>query len=162
MGRGTRPKQEDFIEKKNTRQIESRDRSTVLHSGLVVNPGIPYLGATPDGKVIDKSHNDKYGLLEIKCPYKFRNVSIQEAVLDKSFCMEQIDDKIRLKRNHCYFYQIQGQMALSGLKWCDFVVYTFQSIFVERIAFEEDIWADVMLPCLTKFYFEHALPYLQR
>lgn len=46
---------------------------TVLECGLVVNPSFPYLGASPDGKVMEPNSNDKYGLLEIKCPYKYRN-----------------------------------------------------------------------------------------
>jgi hypothetical protein len=30
----------------------------------------------------------------------------------------------KLKKNHEYYDQVQGQMGLTGTKWCDFVVYT--------------------------------------
>lgn len=141
-----------------------RHMTEVYHSGLIINPGVPYLGASPDGKVFDKSSEDMFGLIEIKCPYKFRNLNVRDAVLDSAFCLEYVDSDsgpmLRLKRNHAYYFQVQGQMALSGLGWCDFVVYTFQSLFVERIMFDSRLWNEVMLPCLHKFYFNHALPYL--
>jgi len=37
-------------------------------SGFVVNTGYPFLGCSPDGKVIDGSEEDAYGLIEIKSP----------------------------------------------------------------------------------------------
>ncbi|KAL1276263.1 hypothetical protein QQF64_035886 [Cirrhinus molitorella] len=29
-----------------------------------------------------------------------------------------------LKKSHKYYYQVQGQLALSGLQWCDFILDT--------------------------------------
>ena len=40
----------------------------VLKSGLVVSIDAPYLGASPDGKVIDSGCLMPFGLLEVKCP----------------------------------------------------------------------------------------------
>ena len=48
-------------------------------SGFVVNPAFPFLGCSPDGKVIDVTENRPYGIVEIKCPYKHRNVTPAEA-----------------------------------------------------------------------------------
>lgn len=132
----------------------------VYACGFVVNPGLPFLGASPDGKVLDKSERDPFGLLEIKCPFKFRNSNIKDAALSSEFCLAYVADEIKLKRNHNYFYQVQGQMAISGIKWCDFVVYTFESIFVERIAFDETLWCNNMLPSLLQFYRNYGLPFL--
>ena len=42
----------------------------------------------------------------------------------------------RLKRNHAYFTQVQGQMGVTGCEWCDFIVYTSKGLYVERIQFE--------------------------
>lgn len=46
-------------------------------------------------------------------------------------------------------------MAISGLKWCDFVVYTTLDIHVERIHFDEKFWME----CLTKltYFLKNAL-----
>lgn len=133
----------------------------VFQSGLVVNPAICFLGATPDRKVIDKQeHTSNFGLIEIKCPFKYRNVSVVEAASNSDFCLESCDGKIQLKRNHPYFIQVQGQMALSCLLWCDFVVYTSKSLFVERLRFDPVCWYSRILPDLEKFYYIYALDYL--
>ena len=133
---------------------------TVYYSGLIVNPAFPYLGASPDGKVMDRNASDKFGLLEIKCPFKYRN-EIPSAVLGNAdFCLERIAGRPRLKRKHDYYCQVQGQMAISGLSWCDFVVYTNKGIFVERIVFDKDLWIWEMFPKLTEFYFNYAVKHL--
>ena len=48
-------------------------------SGFVVNPGYPFLGALPDGKVIDSSEENAFGIIEIKCPYKHGAVTPETA-----------------------------------------------------------------------------------
>ncbi len=63
----------------------------VFESGLLVNPDMPHLGATPDGKVYEKGHSNMYSLMK--------------------------------NHPHGYNDQVQGQLAISGLSWCDFVVY---------------------------------------
>ena len=56
-----------------------------------------------------------------------------------SFYCQCVNGVVRLKREHNtgYFAQVQGQLALSGLSWCDFVVYVYltgsRSMNVERI-----------------------------
>ena len=50
-------------------------------SGFIVNPSYPFLGCSPDGKVIDETEDSPYGILEIKCPYKHRNVTPKQHAL---------------------------------------------------------------------------------
>ncbi|CAH3033748.1 unnamed protein product, partial [Pocillopora meandrina] len=45
---------------------------TVFDAGMCVNPSLPYLGASPDGKIYDPLADPCYGLLEIKCPFSKR------------------------------------------------------------------------------------------
>ena len=50
-----------------------------------------------------------------------------------------------------YYFQVQGQLAITGKKWCDFVVWTLkQPMYVERIYFDENLWND-MLNNLSNF-----------
>ena len=49
-----------------------------------------------------------------------------------------------------YTSQIQGQMAIGGQNWCDFIVYTSKGIYVQRIKF--DLWESELLPKLCSFY----------
>ena len=97
----------------------------VLKSGLVVSKSFPVLGATPDAKVIDFGCTICFGLAEVKCPHTKFNVTPLDACSDPDFFMEKIDENhCRLKRNHAYYAQVQGQMGITGAKWCDFIVYT--------------------------------------
>ena len=152
---------ESFARKVYVKKMKKHNHDiTVYHSGLVVNPAFPYFGASPDGKVVDKNASDMFGLLEIKCPFKYRNVLPSEAVGNADFCLELIAGRPRLKRNHEYHYQIQGQMAIAGISWCDFVAFTNKGIFVERVPFSKDFWVREMFPKLTEFYFNHAVQHL--
>ncbi len=40
---------------------------------------------------------------------------------------------LKLRRQHKYYWQVQGQMLLTGLEWCDFVVCAQEDMLVERI-----------------------------
>ena len=124
--------------------------------GLVVNPSLPWLGASPDGVVEDPSM--KYlGLLEIKCPFTHRFSTVEKACSDPVFFAMITDDKVALKREHKYYYQIQGQMALCQVSWCDFVIFTLQNFTIERIPFNNEFWNKIQ-PQLTEFFFKYVLP----
>ena len=133
----------------------------VTQTGLMINPNFPYLGASPDGLITDCSSTDPNGILEIKCPYKYRDVDPCEAAEYKDFCCELTGDTLTLKQKHNYYYQIQGQMAISCRKWCDFVVYTNKKVSVERISFEESHWMK-MLPKLKDFFTKRMVPILEK
>lgn len=108
-------------------------------SGFIVNPSYPFLGCSPGGKVIDETEDSPYEILEIKCPLKHRNVAPQRACFgDRQFHLEMIDDFPVLKANHKYYKQVQGQMGISGAKWCDFITYKFKGMVIERIYFDTD------------------------
>jgi len=77
--------------------------------GLVTNPSLPWLGASPDGKISDSSE-DSIGLLEIKCLYTHRLSRVEDAVTsDPRFFAELNNGKVTLKRDHKHYYQIQEQ-----------------------------------------------------
>ena len=107
----------------------------VLTCGLFVSPKISILGCTPDAIVMDLSVEDKFGICEVKCPYNKMSVTPMEASSDPAFFMEIIDGKPQLKREHHYYDQVQGQIAITGVHWCDFVCYTKKGMAIERIFF---------------------------
>ena len=102
------------------RKMQKRIPQFALYdAGLTVNPLWPYLGASPDGKVYDPSEPESpFGLLEIKCPYSLKDKTINQAAAANNCYVESRNSKFYLKRNHrCgYFAQVQGQLALTGLK----------------------------------------------
>ena len=120
---------------------------------MFINPDFPFLGSSPDGVVDDDS------IVEIKCPYNGRNNVISPG---KSFPFLEKDEneKFRLKRNHNYYYQILGQLAISKRIRCFFVVYTFVDCFVEEIVFDHDFFHEAMLPQLSRFYELNYRPFI--
>ncbi|XP_077102505.1 uncharacterized protein LOC143753718 [Siphateles boraxobius] len=83
------------------------------------------MGSTPDGLVYDPEWQPVFGLLEIKCP----NVT---SYVDCHYVMIK-EGTHTLRRSHPYYWQVQGQMLISGCDWCDFVIYTEDDMFIQRI-----------------------------
>ncbi|KAG1674650.1 PiggyBac transposable element-derived protein 3 [Nymphon striatum] len=78
--------------------------------GLVVNPAISFLGASPDRSILTADKELK--LIEIKCSFSLfeRKSSVQKQISSSSFCLTRENGEVTLEKNHDYFYQIQGQM----------------------------------------------------
>ena len=132
-----------------------------LSSGFVVNPAYPFLGCSPDAKVIDETEDNPFGIAEIKCPYKHRNVTPETACTgDSQFHLQMKDGFPALKTNHKYYYQVHGQMGITGAKWCDFVTYTFQGMIIERIYFDPNFFATMLLK-LEQFFFKHFVKFFK-
>ena len=126
----------------------------VEEAGFVVCEQHPFLGASPDAYVNDPTAADQFGLIEIKCPYKYRDCLPEEAARNSDFCCTLASDRrsLQLKSSHEYFCQVQGQMAITNRQWCDFTVYTKRGISIERIRFDSEFWINNVLPKLIEFY----------
>jgi putative phage-type endonuclease len=94
--------------------------------GFIPHPTIEMAGASPDGLVGDD------GLVEIKCP---NTAAMIEALLTK---------KVPGK----YFTQMQFQIACTGRKWCDYVVFDPRmpakaQLFVTRVDRDDAYIAEI-------------------
>jgi len=67
--------------------------------------------------------------------------TVKEACSDSSFFATITNYSVTLKQYHKHYYQIQGQMTLRQVSWCDFVICTHQSFTVT-------LWGE-MQPNLT-------------
>ena len=79
-----------------------KDGVVVAPCGFFISKSHPFLGASPDGAVYDPSSlNQPFGFLEIKCPYKHKNVTPQDVCRDPTFCCTLSDTthQIVLKKN---------------------------------------------------------------
>ncbi|CAI6375238.1 unnamed protein product [Macrosiphum euphorbiae] len=74
--------------------------------GLCIDKDYPYLAASPDAMT------DNNKVVEIKAPFAAKDtLNIHEAVESCKIKYCTIDNgKLKLKRTHDYFYQIQGQL----------------------------------------------------
>ncbi|KAM7290119.1 hypothetical protein ISCGN_010131 [Ixodes scapularis] len=132
----------------------------VTSTGLFVHAEYPFLAASPDGIV---NEGGEQGLLEVKCPQSKENMTPEDACADSKFCSAMVGNVVTLKREHAYYYQIQGQLGVTGHSWCDFVIFTnaeslAKSISVERIYFDAKFWEGYLLPGLLYFYTRAVVP----
>ena len=110
--------------------------------------------------------NQVHGVLEIKCPYSIDGTSITaERVADiatnygsKFFLEFNTDGQMTLRKSSKYYCQVQGEMAIMKVRWCDFVVWTTVDIHVERIPFDQSFWEERLLPKLEYFYVNCVVP----
>ena len=112
----------------------------------------PFLAATSDG-LVGESH-----VLEVKCPFGARNEQIEPG--PAFHFLESRNEHVVVKRQHKYYEQIRGQMALTKRKRAYFVVFTFVDIKVIEEQFDEEFWRESMLPKLTSFYNNHFRKYV--
>uniref|UniRef100_G3MKD7 YqaJ viral recombinase domain-containing protein n=1 Tax=Amblyomma maculatum TaxID=34609 RepID=G3MKD7_AMBMU len=147
------------------RLLRARDCAVNLReTGLHIHHVYPFLAASPDRIIVI---DEEEGLLEVKCPFSKKGLTTEEACQDRNFCCRLSEQGASLKTDHAYYYQVQGQMAITGHRWCDFVIWTEGSrpedpahLHVERIPFDEEFWTEEMLPALLYFMKRAFIPEL--
>ncbi|KAA0717390.1 hypothetical protein E1301_Tti012156 [Triplophysa tibetana] len=124
----------------------------VQESGLWLSPS-GVLGASPDGLVGSSE------ILEVKCPYNAREMTIDDAVKQKKISyISKEGDTYSLHRDHKYWHQVQGQLHLTGRQTCYFVVWTKKDHVIIPIS-KDDTWKP-NLQVLEDFFKTHVLPRL--
>ncbi|CAN7999705.1 unnamed protein product, partial [Ixodes pacificus] len=153
-GRNNEPKARQAYEAKAVRLHED---FSCRRSGLHISSKHPFLGATPDG-LIDCSCCGP-GVLEVKCPYTFRDNFIKEMPGQKYSCLFKQGDDMVLLEDHIYYYQIQTQMLVCNREYCDFVVWTSKDVQDFRIARDERLCKEIVASC-GKYFQSVLLPEL--
>ena len=122
----------------------------VRRTGLWLLPSAK-LGASPDGLVYDQPGRPGAadGCLEIKCPYTLRDATLEEfeRAITATFSARR------------YWDQVQGELAATGLPWCDLVVWCPADMHVTRIQADAE-WARTALPQLEQFFDTQIAPYI--
>ena len=96
--------------------------------------------------------------MEIKSPLSKAGMTVEDACKSKNFCLEKVNNRtIRLKRNHDYYIQVQGQLYSAShlaLKGIVFVVYFGEGmpLFKENIFFDNSRWSEELLLRLEYFF----------
>lgn len=126
--------------------------------GLIINPLFPFLAATPDARVCTELDTV---IAEIKCPYSARDMTVEEACHQlQTFCLSYDENGCHLKHSHDYWYQIQGQLLVTGAPRCIFILFTHKSLHTE-IIMPCKTTAQSMFDTLFNFYTQHGLHYLR-
>ena len=101
---------------------------------------------------------EEMGCLEVKCPYVCKTKQIAVAELASYFCLQIKNGTLHLKKKHQYFYQVQTQLFVTKLPWCDFVLWAANDdIYVEQIFYDDSFIDDAVSKART-FYFDIFLP----
>lgn len=133
----------------------------VEESGLVINNLYPHFGVSPDG--ISNCDCCGRGTVEIKCPWTVRNDD-WEGYFAKPNCPlgTHDDGTYFLREEHEYNFQVQLQMQLFEVNFCDFVIWNKKSTTIVRVLRNDKFWEKeyywriIVLPELLGYYFSNA------
>ena len=124
--------------------------------GLIVSHSHPFLGASPDG-ILTCSKCPDQALIEIKCLSSKRNFQPGTALVLSKVCTKKSDGSLEIRKNHTYYTQIQGQMAITGIHSSWLVAYTHKGISAVHVAYDPEFCAQ-MISTLQTFYSETMIP----
>ncbi|XP_069109472.1 uncharacterized protein [Argopecten irradians] len=129
---------------------EIHENVSVKKCGLYLTPKHPHIGASPDAIVTCDCCGN--GVVEIKCPYCVKDKDLKDAGTQLNFLRDG-----KLKSNHKYFYQVQTQMLVTEMDYCDFVVWTERGCSMERIEPNEAIQMEI-IDKSQKYFVSVVLP----
>lgn len=119
--------------------------------GFVIHPDAPWLGALPGGLVYDPKETPSFGLVH----FKFTGF---RSFIECKFLFYP-DGILQLKSTNSHYWQIQGEMMVTGTEWCDLLVFSREDMLVQRI-YRDDATINVMKRKLDDFFYYYYLPCL--
>lgn len=122
------------------RNVYQLDKKVMVQDGPFYKHPDLAIGASPDGVVIDRATGE-IGLAEIKA-------LVTKNHLYKVIKLGEVP--------HEFYDQIQTQLWVSGLDWCDFIAYDSRvpdglRLFIKRVAFNENYVRTVLEPEVRLF-----------
>jgi putative phage-type endonuclease len=136
-------------------ELEKEIGENVQKCGIFIDKEHFFLGGSPDGLVNENA------TVEIKCPSSAKDLTPDEAIKNKKvtfWTIEKNGEIGEIKKNHDFYYQVQGQLRVTGRQFCYFVLWTSKGIKVAKIARDDAFWETSMFPKLKKFYMDCLLP----
>ena len=135
-------------------QLSKDCNISILEAKKVVPKSFKWLVCIPDGITEEKDT-----IVEVKCPFKCLNESLENvAEIDENFCLEITGDgELSLRKDHDYFYQVQGMLNIMEVDVCYFAVWTPSQFHHEVIHRDTQLWDEIMFPKLLDFYRVHLL-----
>jgi len=94
--------------------------------------------------------------VEVKSLFAKRNLPPRIATAEY---ITQVNGQYTLKTETQWDYQIQGELATTGCKVADLIIYTNNGILVIEVEFDQTFWKAI-LQILTAFYKTFMIPEL--
>ncbi|XP_050509399.1 uncharacterized protein LOC126886482 [Diabrotica virgifera virgifera] len=105
---------------------------SIRSTGFFISKSDPEFGASPDALVLCDCCGQ--GCVEVKCPYLLKSdLTFEQFAVLKNTCLILNNQNITLDKKHAYYYQCQLQMFVTKSKYFDFIVWSKDNIFIERI-----------------------------
>ena len=111
---------------------------SLLVPGFNISSAIPFLGCSADG-VITCKQCGKF-LIEVKCMWSKRKFHPRVGAVMSGICDKDKDGQLVLKANHKYYYQIQGQVAITGVLKAFLVLFINKAIESGPVECNADFW----------------------
>lgn len=145
------------------KEIKDRELHTDFHMqhscGVIIKSDEGYLCASPDGRVSCSCQccHGQLGLVEMKCPYKYRDVPVKVATKAAGFPLsyDETLETYSLKTNHDYYYQVQMQMYVAKATFSIFAVYTNVDIAFVTVLPDVDLMQRMAVK--AKLYFREVV-----
>ncbi len=146
--------------------VEDKLNKKIKECGFFIHSEHSYLGASPDGLVEGTDW-----IVEIICPFSLpRHKTLQACIQDKEKSVNFWKYGVgHLHYNHKFYYQVQGQLEVTGMDTCIFAVFketqvgsgtNHAEIEIEFVRRDRDFWLEKMFPKLESFFFNCYLPEL--
>ena len=130
------------------------------HKGFMISKRRPFMGASVDAlRTCECLASCGSAVVEIKCPWVHRASDPKEALVTNEVGGVYVQNNLQLKTNSAYYYQVQMQMYILGVQWCDFVVWTMKGIHMITIPVDESFMSTVAVK-LEKFWLTQVAPLL--
>lgn len=140
-----------YQSKNRKKAIEQYTRNAILghesfsynQCGLIINPNHPYFVGSPDGIVSCSCHGK--GCVAVKCLKILESGGSFEVLTQKpNNILIKNGNLYCLEESHEYFYQVQLQINLVGLKYCDVVIWSPSNILVVKVYADVNFWKSKM------------------
>lgn len=146
--------EQDALKAYEAHERLKHEQFTCRRSGLHLSTTHPFAGATPDALVSCICCGK--GVAEFKCPYVLRDATNFSSA---NTCLAEVNGVMQLQPCHAYYYQVQAQMAVCDVNYCDFVVWAPHLLHIERIRRDTEFCKN-MLSTARKFFVKAILPEL--
>jgi hypothetical protein len=142
-------------EDKALKKFEEKYGLKVERPGVIISKSHPYLAASLDAFVGDLYED--FTIFEVKCPITAKNMAINHITVP--YLKLDENGNTVLDCNCDYYYQIQGQMLVTGGRKAKLIVYTITDLKVYDVPRDEEKIHQIMCT-LEDFYENYFRPAL--
>ena len=132
---------------------KSRTGNVVRRTGVWIFPS-GSMSCSPDGLVYSTKMLNPDGILEVKCPFRFRfNRYMTKYDYMK---LDYINPDMTIRRDHKFYHRAQAEMYSTHTRWCDFLIWTPVDILITRVYLDEN-WVENNVPIIDYVFRKYLL-----